>query len=124
MVSTAPSIVQEDGTERGEHAGAAVGAGGSAEREDDPAGVARAAASTMASPDPRLEASSGASVPPGRVCSPQVLATSMTAVVPSNAAMVGCSSPVARDGDRDAAEPDSMAAWTLPSPPSASGSPV
>ena len=50
---------------------------------------------TMAWPTPLLVASSGASFPPGRVCRPQVLATSMTAVVPSNAAMVGRSWPVA-----------------------------
>ena len=58
-------------------------------------GLRSTAATMMAWPRPWLVASSGASLPLGRVCRPQVLATSMTAVVPSNAATVGCSWPVA-----------------------------
>ena len=81
-------------------------------------------AARMASPSPAEEAASGASVPPGRVCRPQVLATSTTAVTPSKAIAAGWRSPVAAatstSSDR---KPAATAAATLPSPPSASGSP-
>ena len=67
--------------------------------------------------------SSGRATPPGRVASPQVLATSTTAVSPSNAIDTRWwSCPVAPctvTGKR--MNPLARAAATLPSPPSASG---
>ena len=65
----------------------------------------RRSSEMMAWPRPWLVASSGASFPSGRVCRPQVLATSMTAVVPSNAADGGMLvAGRVGDGDPDAAE--------------------
>ena len=81
-------------------------------------------ASWMASPRPAEEAESGAGVSFFRVCSPQVLATSTTAVTPSKAIAARWRSPVAAatstSTDR---KPAPVAAATLPSPPSAKGSP-
>jgi hypothetical protein len=74
-------------------------------------------------PAPVVVAASGASRPPGRVCSPQVLATSMTAVVPHTASVAVCSAPVApATVTGTAVNPAATAACTLPSPPSARGS--
>ena len=54
----------------------------------------RLRANRTASPKPRLEALSGSRVPPGRSPSPQVLATSTTAVTPSNAMLAWTGWPV------------------------------
>ena len=76
--------VAEAVAEGGQHSHAAVGAGAAAQGQDDPAGF-RLRANRMASPKPRLEAPNGSSCPPGSSPRPQVLATSTTAVSPSNA---------------------------------------
>ena len=54
----------------------------------------RLRANRTASPKPRLEAFSGSSFPSGRSARPQVLATSTTAVVPSNAMLAWTCWPV------------------------------
>src|SRR6478672_3947468 len=80
----------------------------------------RLRANSIASPKPRLEALKGSSWPAGRSARPQVLATSTTAVVPSNAMPAGTGWPVGPVTVwRCRVKPAATAASTLPSRPSA-----
>ena len=115
-------LVAEHRPEDGEHPRPAVRAGRAAQRQDDPRRPELTAVRT-ASPMPADEDVNGASVPAGRVCRPQVFATSTTAVAPSKAIAAVCRSPVAAATSTSTErKPAATAAATLPSPPSASGS--
>lgn len=90
-----PGLVAEHRAEGGEHTGAAVGAGRSAEGEDESARF-QFQATLMASPMPRLDEVIGAGIASGSNPRPQVLATSMTQVSPSKASSAWWGTPVGR----------------------------